>query len=486
MRAFLQQNRTAAGLTAGLWLASFGLERLVFTVSPFAHFLDYALCKLLLLPLLFGFFRLLVRGITEKESFERSLLLHALPILAALTIYLLVKHPFVLEDDERNIYCHAVELDSFAYWFNYPTGYYWIMGLMLIPHAMGPVLLKLILQALIGGYILARQKRLSGKLAWLLYGLFFLPFVLELGISAHRLPIYGMLYLLLIAKLIYDRIERRSLDRKTLLLLSLLIGLLTIWRTEGIYLAPAGLFLLVTAYRVKLTRAVWKQLLTYALVLLLVALPQLKGYFDSDASLGVRTKPFCSYTLCNMFRNGLTEDMIAEERADIEGFLPLSAIDDYNSRYGDGNYARAQVMNAALDADYATQERFCSAVTRIILKHPDIYLTSQWNAWRYTSSQYKADFSGGLWNGYAALSSRVSYPMVLVVCALLLALLLRKWLVFWIAGCGIAHWTIVTALMPAAFAKYYYVNYLMGYFLLLAGVIFMLSRWRNRNANTTS
>lgn len=479
LKSALVRNRVACIAALVHWLLTFGLERLILESSASAHPFDYTLCKLLLLPLLFGFWHLLVRGVTRK-GFERSVLLHALPYFAVLIAWLGLFHPFVLEADELNIFQRAVKLDSFAWWFNYPTGYYWIMGLMLLPHYMGPVFLKLLLQALVAGYCIARQKRLTGRNAWLLYLLFCLPFVLDLGISAHRLPTYGILYLFLIAKLLYDHLEHRTLNCRTLVLLSALIGLLAVWRTEGIYLVPLGPILIFVSYRVKPNKILWKQLLIYGLVLIAIAVPQFKCYlFDSDLSTSLRTKPLCGYALCNMFRNGLTEDMISDERADIEGYLRIETIHQYNEIYGDTNYSSALIMDGTENADYPTQERFCSAVKQVILKHPLIYAKSQWNAWRYTSNQYTADFSGGLdgiARGLTALTSKVCFPSMLVLLFCFLALIRRKWLLFWITGCGAANWVLVTALMPAAYAKYFYVNYLMGYFLLLVGLCFLLRR----------
>ena len=490
IKKMVRENRVAVGLTVLHWLATFFLERLIFEAAPTAHLLDYCLCKLILLPLLFLFWRFVCDAVGKKGSFARSVLLHALPILVLQIVWLLWRHPFVLVSDELNLYQRALQYDSFAYWFNYPSGYYWIMGLMLVPHMMGPVFIKAVLQGLIAGYVVARQTRLSGRIGWLLYALFCLPFVLEQGISAHRLPTYGLLYLLLMAKLCYDRAERKQLSWPTLVGMSLLIGLLAIWRSEGIYLVPMGAILLCVAYRVKCSRAVLKKLVAYVLAIVLVALPQLKGYFgDSDVSVDLRTKPLCGYALSIMFYNGLTEQMIAEEKADIEGYLKLETIYAYNEAHGDGVYADASVMYAVEDADYATQDRFVEAVKRVILKHPLIYLRAQWNAWLYTSDQYVVDFSGGLQGivrGLVALSYQPWIPMLLVALFCVLALLRRKWLIFWLTGCGIANWVIVTLLKPATYVKYYYVDYLMGYFLLLAGICWMVKYWRDRHGHTVS
>lgn len=481
------QSRRFSWVAGGLhWLATFFLERLVFQVPPTANLLNYILCKLLVLGALTAFWELIRQGLLSperKQSPARQYLLYALPCLAVTLGWLFVRHPFVLEGDELNLFQRAVRLDSFAYWFNYPSGFYWISCLMVIPHPMGPVFIKVLLQSLVAGYCVARQSRITGKATGLpIYLLFCLPFVLDQGISAHRLPIYGMAYLFLVAKLLYDRLEGKTLDRKTFLLLSALIGLLAIWRTEGIYLVPLGFILLFTAYRLKWGRHLWKNLGAYLLVLAVIALPQLQAYVDSDAGVALRTKPLCGYVLCNMFRNGLTEDMVADQREDIESYLKFSAIEEYNKTYGDQNYAEAMIMNATEAADYGTQERFCNGVKSVVLHHPVIYLRSQWNAWRYVSAQYPMDFSRGVGHTLYYMTYRMWLPCILVLLTCLAALWKRKWLLFWLSGGALANWAVVVALMPAAYPKYFYVDYLLGFFFALAGLCFLMGRNRNEKA----
>ena len=480
-----RDNRFALIFGTLHWLSTFFLERLFLTVSPLTEPVNYILCKLLLLAALIGFWRLIWRGLLSRDrrsNPERAYLLAALPCLLILVLWLLRYHSFVLVSDELNLYERATRLDSFAYWFCYPSGYYWICGLMLIPHPMGPTFVKLILQALVAGYCTARQARLTGwRSAWLIYVLFLLPFVLDQGISAHRLPTYGMLSLFLLAKLYYDHREGARLRLPTMLLLSAVIGVLAIWRSEGIYLILLGAVWLAVAYRAGREKGLlrngrlWRRGLLYLLVLGLVALPQLKAYTDSEAGVELRTKPLCGYVLCNMFRNGLTEEMVADERADIEGYLKFETIRYYNGYYGDNNYQRAVIMNGVEKADYETQRAFCDAVKRVVLKHPLIYLKSQWNAWRYTSAQYVADFSHPL-TALANLTRRQWLPSVLVLLFAIAALLRRRWLVFWFCCGGLANWLLVFLLMPAAFAKYFYVDYLMGWFLLLSQLCELLGK----------
>ena len=85
-----------AAVALAHWLTTFATERLVLEVAPTAHFLNYLLCKLLLLAALFGFWRLLWRALLDPErhaSQERRTLCCALPYLAVLVLWMLLVRP---------------------------------------------------------------------------------------------------------------------------------------------------------------------------------------------------------------------------------------------------------------------------------------------------------------------------------------------------------------------------------------------------------
>lgn len=466
------------------WLTSFATERLIFEVAPSAAPWNYCLCKVLLFAALYGFWHLLWAAF-RRGGLSRRTLLYALPYLAVLLVWMLFVRPYELSGDELNLYERALRLDSFAYWFNYLSGFYWITTLMIVPHALGPVLIKLLLQALIVGYCVARQTDVSGKrTGLLLYLPFLLPFVLDSAVSAHRLPIYGPVYLFFAAKLYYDARQKRPLRLRDLFGLSLLVGVLAVWRSEGIYLVVLGAVALAVAYRLYDKKLLFKRLCVYTLALVLVFVPQLQAYASSEPSLGLRTKPLCGYLLCNMLRNGLTEEDLGDERADIEAYLPLDAVNECNRAYGDGNYSQANVMSYTLDVDYSVQERFCSAVKRVILKHPLIYLRAQWGAWRYLHTQYPLSTaeSGSVWKSAVNLSYWMGIPSILVVLTCLYALIRRRGTVFWLSLCGVANWVLVFLLMPAAYAKYFYVDFLLGWFFLFVGLCALLERRHHATA----
>ena len=215
----------------------------------------------------------------------------------------------------------------------------------------------------------------------------------------------------------------------------------------------------------------------YVLIFAAVALPQLSAYTNAPYPTSLRTKPLCGYALVNMFRNGLTEEMIDREDWEaINTYLPFETIHEYNDKHGDYNYAWAFIMNdTEPNIGYDDQEKFCDATKRVVIRNLPIYLKSQLNAWKYTSDQYVVSSDMAPLTQLLNLSSRVVYPAVLALLFCIYALIRKRWMTFWLAGGAVCNWAMVTALMPAAYAKYFYVTYLMGYFLLFMGICQLLT-----------
>ncbi len=463
------------------WLASFLLEGQFFVVARSAHLLTYVGCKGILLVGLFLFADFLLRAIREPKGDSRYTLLYAMSYFLILLGWMLWKLPLYLQGDELNIYTQAKQLDPMAYWFNYFTGCYWISCGMLLPFELGPILIKLLLHSLTMGYCAQRLRKHSSALwALLLYIPYLQPFVLDLGASAHRLPLYGILYLFLAAKLFFDHKEQKKLDGKTLLLLSVVLGILSYWRTEGIYMVVAGAILIPVAYRLPVRKQLsrlWKPAVCYVLILLILALPQFAAYADdSKPSMMVRSAPLCGYALANMLRSGLEEaDIEPATYEAIDVYIPFEKLREMNAARGDAAYSHAMAMDLAdPKADFAVRGAFCDAVKGLILKHPLIFLRSQWNGFCYTSAQYS--YEGDLQTFLRYGSYRQWLPLLLCGIFLIFGLLRKRFVTMLLSLCGLGNWALVTALMPAAYAKYFYVDYLLGYFLLFLGLACLLSR----------
>lgn len=143
-----------------------------------------------------------------------------------------------------------------------------------------------------------------------------------------------------------------------------------------------------------------------------------------------------------------------------------------NETAGDGNYESARIMDAARSGvSYAQQEAFVSACKRVILRHPLIYLRAQWGAFRYLCAKYPVSRSAGWARAVYNLSYQVWPAALLLLAFAVWDLLRRRWLPLGLCLAGLCNFGIVLLLMPAAYAKYFYATYLLGYFLLLCGGI---------------
>ena len=356
---------------------------------------------------------------------------------------------------------------------------------MVLPHFMGPTLIKILLQALLCGYCVSSLRRITGsRWSLLLYLLFLSPPMLTQGISAHRMPTYGVLFLFLVAKLVFDRLERKALPLSHAVGLCILASILTYWRSEGIYLLVFGIVWILLAYRIPRGRAMARLLVLFYGIQLLTAAPQLLAMAQSDAPSELRLEPLYAYAVTNMLRCGLDRDAAAEDLAVIDQYIPLETLDTLNETRGDENYGGANALYYTRDgATYKLRLAFCAAARHLIFQQPLVYLLSQWGAWLYLESLSPLDFSGGLSGivqGLSMFTWRITPPLLLLVACLLISLFQRCWFLFWLSGCGVGNWLLVALLMPAAFFKYFYATWLMGWFLTLAVLILLLARQRGR------
>ena len=154
------------------------------------------------------------------------------------------------------------------------------------------------------------------------YALFLLYPVVAYTTSAHRLPIYFLLYLLLMSILIFDGIDKVELTMKKSFFIILLSAVLTQWRTEGIYLLVIVPILMLFAYgNLRKFKPVVLLIIGTIVVQYLVSVPQ-NGLVASEMSAAAddRMKPFYAYTITNMYRNGLDEEKNANDNKQHLGF----------------------------------------------------------------------------------------------------------------------------------------------------------------------
>ena len=167
----------------------------------------------------------------------------------------------------------------------------------------------------------------------------------------------------------------------------------------------------------------------------------------------------------------------AEELALVDKYLSLEEIHKLNEEYGDYCYNDNLIIYSGRrhGASLEDIEGFKSAVIKIVLKNPLVYVRTQLGAWSYISTanyyERKLDIISNVFTDL--------YVPTLWLLALWVYLLVRKKWCFWfMTSCHLGHMLITTALLPAAYFKYYYSEYLYA---VLTAVLMLLMYLKARN-----
>ena len=246
------------------WALTFFTDKLIFTVSPLEEPFNYIICKILLGALLIALWSFFL-SIKNSPRLKRLIKL-AIPYLIPIAAVLIFKLPQgFLSNDEKLIFEEAKKLASYK-WFYYLTTYYYIICMMLIPSFLGPILFKVGIQVFTCAYSVLRMEELTkSKWSRLMYLPFLLPPVLAYTTSAHRIPVYFLLYLFMLYVLFIDKISGKAPSTIKSAALILLSAILTQWRTEGIYLSLLVPILLIIAYPFYRTRKYIFQIFVFSL-----------------------------------------------------------------------------------------------------------------------------------------------------------------------------------------------------------------------------
>jgi len=465
---------------------------------------DYCICKCISFVVLLLFYRGLYALIFERKNDSntfKSLVKTALPYLVLILAVLAIKLPAgYISNDENAIYSNAVTLTHDT-WFYYLTTYYYIVSLMLIPFKYGPIIIKVIIQFLTVGYVVYRiRKYFQGKLGLWGYALFLMYPVIAYTTSAHRLPVYFLLYLVLFTKLLFDGLEGAEANPFNLGLVIISGAILTQWRTEGIYLVVLIPILCLFVYKNLRTRKnIIVFIMFYFMTQYLVSVPQ-NGFAANnlDGAANDRMKPFYAYTITNMYRNGLDLEKNAQDLAIVDRYMSLEVIEAINEHYVDINYEDVLILyqegyiGVRPEATVEDFINYSDAVKRIFINNPDVFIRTRIGAFCYAALPYHITFSG--WGLRSLISFGISLvksfaynlfiPCFICLALCLYSLIKKRWYSFFVFGGLLAHWFIVFILAPASYFKYYFPIYIMAYFYLLILAMWLYAKKKGRTINS--
>ena len=481
-----RKHKLLALISLVYWFATFFTERLVFNPGAAqSRVFTYVVIKLLTLFTIYALLLFFTNAVTgwKSKSPAAQTLKYTLPPFMLVTAFWAVCHAWPLAyGDQFNIINAAYGYSNMGGFFNYLTTYVFMIGMNLFPSGAFSVVFKIFLISLGAGYCIYRLRSLyPSLLPFLIYVPFLVPPGLYLSYTVHRIPIYAVLYLAFSCLILCDHVQGKKLGKAKFVLLSVVIAMLTQWRSEGIYLLIFGPILLYSCYKPKLsTRAKAGALAVMLAAQVMVYIPQ---KLEESGDTGSRAMPFFEYIITGMERNGLDKEKNAEDLALVDKYISVEGIHELNEKYGDGNYGDNAIrfLSDAINEGASEQERddFQSAVIHLIIKNPLVYLRSQFEAWHSISVSVAAERKLDI---VANVFTDLYVPTIWLLAFWLWCLIKKKWCFWFMTSCHLGHMVITTALLPAAYFKYYYQQYLFAALtIVLAAQLFLSYRKHKKN-----
>ncbi len=494
-----------------LWAVTFWTDTKLFTsdglnmnclpvdtaMVPLMHFLT----KTLVLLCLFLFLEFIV------YAWKRPKLL--IPFLVLLGIYgigLLITYPGYYMNDDPIIFSYATRYYP-VYWHNYLTSLFYMVAMSLFPMSAAPVLLSDVIYALSFSYLYYRADRIyHSKWCILLLVGGILPFTLLGALMCFRPAIYAGFFLFYFVYLYFEWKEKAQLTLPKFILLSLLTGVLALWRSESLVLLPLGFFLIGAAYG-NLRKAALFTVLS-VLMFLLIKIPQSVGeekYYGSDYLIISTTRPLTVILHRDQTYPGSEEDIANISAVTDFGYLhndvlSCSAYNRYNTDHNEGRYTQTGATKEA-------QSAYLKSALRLILNNLDLYFGERIQLFCVTNGffgydpdmvlnlkmvastdfhLYEHDRQYGMemlqaykrlplnyHEGYALAlfhcGGEAYIPMlILLFAATLFSLLRRKWFLLFAFLALFAREAVIFLTAPASFIQYFYpMMYVTAVYVLL-------------------
>ncbi len=382
-------NKTALIVALVHFVVSFFTDRLIFAYA----WLDFSTTRELLRSaetiVVKAVFALLLIALWQAvfwavSHVQRRYLKVAGFYMLFMMVLLLLTWPGIWRMDEFGILSSSVQLFP-HFWQNYITSVFYILALMLLPFPAGVVIVQCACVSVIAArLVMLCTSREAGKNSrkWMLLLLPFLMFpVLDSNLYPIRMSLYACLEVLLVAELYFlaKRVTDKTGTGEKLcgywIYMTVLAGVVTVWRTEAIYYLAAYPVLLLMIGK---GRRYVKQVLIYLILFVILFTPQ---------KVGEKLTSGEQYELTSVVLPLVPLVEAASENADAQDRKLLDSIDQVvnvevtlqgaakgksgiNLFWGEPNFQR----------NYTAQQfaEFKSAFYQLAMKYPQVFLAERW------------------------------------------------------------------------------------------------------------
>lgn len=382
-----QLNKTALILSLVHFVLSFFTDRLIFSYAWFDASTTRELVRSVETLAVKGVFLILLVALWQvafwaAKNADRFFMKLAGGYMLLMLVLLLLVWPGIWRMDEFGILSSSLQLFP-HFWQNYITSVFYILALMLLPFPAGVVIIQCGCISLAVARLVTLCLRADGEenskasRRWWILLLSFLMFpVLDSNLYPIRMSLYAFLEVLLLAELFF--LAKRENGGKEIgywCYMTLLAGVVTVWRTEAIYYFAAYPVLLLVAGK---GRRYVKQILLYLIIGVILFVPQ---------KVGEKLTSGQQYELTSVVLPLVPLVEAAHENSDAKDLKLLDVIDQVvdvevtlkgaaegktgiNLFWGNPDFQRSY-----------TEEQFAefkSAYYQLVVKYPGVFLKERW------------------------------------------------------------------------------------------------------------
>lgn len=335
--------------------------------------LAYILTEAFALLFVFLFWKLFFHII---ENFKKSYVVFISLFFIGL-IFLALCWPYVFAYSIDNLvtYSCAVRLTP-DYWHCAYSSYIYGACMLFFPVDFMILGIQWLFFLFMIAYTYYRAEKVAPKLKYLVIAIFLLPSFLVIMRDSYRIFQYLIIALIYAAIVLFDIIEGRQRTFKETILIAALGAFLAVWRSEGIIWATAWYVIYILCISAKEIRAKICKLLIFAVLFLLISIPQeigMKTYYGKDYQIVntlTKLRTLLNTPEVNLQYEGAEKDMEA-----IDTVMPHQLIAEYGLaaylRYNSQVKGYSDINQSGVPADITKD--FLKAYYSIALHNPKIY-----------------------------------------------------------------------------------------------------------------
>lgn len=478
----------------------------------------------------------LVGRVRARDTFTLRWLRWTLPYLILTMLLLLVIWPGIWGNDDKAILDYARTLDPLP-WHHFLTSVWFIISLMFIPMVGGIVLIQTVLIAGIVGLFIATAQTLAEerlhtpvKAGW--FAILYLPFLLP-PVLMHDMQLFRMTYanwveLLVLFLLAAFYFRGTSVKMSELVTVTVLGAVAAAWRSEAIYYAAALPALLLILAHKKLLRPLAAVLASAGIVCGAL------GFTRYNAQLLGNPLQYQALALCSQAAS-LVQD--ADPVADAAEFAMIDQVYSTERCRANTNLHKNELYVEVVQPNL-TDEGWSACkqgIVRLALKYPKSLLRERFGMFKttmwqqdYGDSRQKDFFTfayvcydnDGKYLHSIERLEKIAYqsalafppsialrkavigfftfddatvlnkivmatwfmlpPILLLFVETLVLLVQRKWYLCLIAATFCLRVVLVFLTAPDSFFMYYLTPYVAGYAILVAEVVYMALKRKNK------